>query len=188
MSSFQPELKVTWWVPQHLLLFTFFHRSSVLFFEYEHVSQVLFPVSLPDEGGFDWLDQFLETHPQRPWKQRNFKGKTRSEFVFVFNWNWFCQFEFKVTSVFFFNKETNRKKTISKSSLFKMFRFEVPFALFLILPARPSRHLHGRKVLHGGLGPCAAALVRAERPRAAQDLRGAETGKTFTESVPEGEE
>eukprot|EP00435_Cladocopium_sp_Y103_P061919 s551_g23.t1 len=25
--------------------------------------EVLFPVSLPDEGGFDWLDQFLETHP-----------------------------------------------------------------------------------------------------------------------------
>ena len=29
------------------------------------------------------------------------------------------------------------------------------------------------EVLHGGLGPCTAALVWAERPRAAQDLRGA---------------
>lgn len=25
--------------------------------------EVLFPVSLPDEGGFDWLDQFLQKHP-----------------------------------------------------------------------------------------------------------------------------
>eukprot|EP00913_Durusdinium_trenchii_P019638 g18462.t1 len=25
--------------------------------------EVLLPVSLPDEGGFDWLDQFLQKHP-----------------------------------------------------------------------------------------------------------------------------
>eukprot|EP00913_Durusdinium_trenchii_P021131 g19855.t1 len=27
------------------------------------VCQVIFPVALPDEGGFDWLDQFLESNP-----------------------------------------------------------------------------------------------------------------------------
>ena len=54
-----------------------------------------------------------------------------------------------------------------------MFRFEVPFALFFFPGTALPELLRGRKVLHGGLGPCAAALVRAERPRAAQDLRGA---------------
>ena len=42
----------------------------------EHVLQVLFPVSLPDEGGFDWLDQFLETHPHRPEKRTEIQRKT----------------------------------------------------------------------------------------------------------------
>ena len=25
--------------------------------------EVIFPVAVPDEGGFDWLDQFMESHP-----------------------------------------------------------------------------------------------------------------------------
>merc|ERR1712025_42069 len=26
-------------------------------------NEVIFPVAMPDEGGFDWLDLFLEEHP-----------------------------------------------------------------------------------------------------------------------------